>query len=230
MSADPLLASALMTKPFAVAAFGLVAATLAGGCQNRLHDENLALYEENTKLRQQNAQLQGGSVDGQQVIDLQEQLQAARDENEALRQQLAGQTAGSEPLNAIAGMETEMNPVTGEMTVRVPGDVLFDSGRSDLKNSAKATLDEIARVLESDYAGMPVRVEGHTDSDPVTKTKAQFTDNFGLSAARALTVMRYLESQGVDTGRLSAVGHGANTPRGGDKAGDRRVEIVVVTR
>ncbi|MEM8874026.1 MAG: OmpA family protein [Planctomycetota bacterium] len=214
--------------PALIAAVALIAT--AAGCQNRLHDENLALFEENKALRERLSQQQAGTVDGQTVIDLQDQLALKDAEIGSLRAQLDGAQMASTPMDNIAGLETEMDTVTGEMTVRVPGDVLFASGVAEIKDDAKATLDEVARVLESEYAGMPVRVEGHTDSDPVTKTKAQFTDNFGLSSARALTVMRYLQSQGVDPARLSAVGHGMNVSRGGDKAGDRRVEIIVVTR
>ncbi|MEM6313815.1 MAG: OmpA family protein [Planctomycetota bacterium] len=214
--------------PALIAAVGLT--VLATGCQNRMHDENLALFEENKALRDRMAQQKAGTVDGQTFIDLQNQLAAAEAEINSLQAQLNGAALAGAPMDDIAGLETEMNAATGEMTVRVPGDVLFASGVAEIKDEAKATLDEVARVLESDYAGMPVRVEGHTDADPVTKTKAQFTDNFGLSSARALTVMRYLQSQGVDPTRLSAVGHGMNVPRGGEKSEDRRVEIVVVTR
>jgi outer membrane protein OmpA-like peptidoglycan-associated protein len=116
------------------------------------------------------------------------------------------------------------------MTVNLPGDVLFDSGKATLKESAKATLNKVANALKRDYAGKPVRVEGHTDSDPIVKTKNEWQDNLDLSLNRAAAVTRYLESQGVDPKHVATTGYGASKPKGQNKAGNRRVEIVVVVR
>jgi len=216
------------------------AALLSGvGCQNALHDQNLALHKQNRELQDRVRALEGelgNRPDAGQVAGLQQEL-ATRDARLAsLQQQLqnpppAPAGGGGEPAPAgIEGIETEFDRATGEMTVRVPGDVLFDPGVATLKPSARGTLDTIAAALNRDYAGRPVRVEGHTDADPLVKTRQQWTDNRGLSAARALAVARYLESKGVDPKRLAAAGMGEHQPRGGDKAKNRRVEIVVVTR
>jgi flagellar motor protein MotB len=212
----------------------LAVATLAGGCQNRLHDENLSLFEENRALRTELERVQGGSVDGQTVIDLQNQLAQSQAEADSLRMQLDAQPASDSmqmmEVPDIAGTDTSFDPDTGELTVAVAGDVLFGSGRSDLKESSLQTLDNVVAALQNDYAGNPVRVEGHTDADPVTKTVGLYTDNFGLASARALTVMRYLKDQGIDPARLSAAAYGEHQPRSDDKADNRRVEIVVLTR
>jgi chemotaxis protein MotB len=218
---------------------------LAVGCQNALHDQNLALRKQNIEL--QNKLGQQGSdqarideltaelqnrPDAQQVDQLKAAL-AERDQQitmlrSSLNTPTAGQPAGSEP--GIEGIETEFNRNTGEMTVRVPGDVLFDAGVATLKPGARGTLDKIADALKTQYAGKAIRVEGHTDSDPLVKTKSQWTDNRGLSSARALAVVRYLESKGVKGDNLVASGLGEHSPRGNDKSKNRRVEIVVVTR
>jgi chemotaxis protein MotB len=71
---------------------------------------------------------------------------------------------------------------------------------------------------------------GHTDSDPIRKSK--WKDNWELSAQRALSVVRYLIAKGIDKEKIRAVGCGATKPvasnstRSG-KARNRRVEIVV---
>ncbi len=202
------------------------------GCQNMLHDQNLSLHKQNRELQDRVRQLEtelGTRPDAAQVAGLQQEL-ADRDAKIAsLSANLKTPVAG-ESTPGIEGIETEFNRATGEMTVRVPGDVLFDSGVATLKNSAKGTLDKIAAALKADYSGKALRVEGHTDADPLVKTKAQWQDNRNLSLARALAVTRYLESKGVASKQIATAGFGEYQPRGNDKSKNRRVEIVVITR
>ncbi len=216
-------------KLIGLALLGLVSA----GCQNAMHDDNLKLHAQNRELQNRVNSLEselGNRPDASQVNDLQTQL-ASRDSKIAeLEAKLRTQPVGEAPTPGIEGIETEYNASNGEMTVRVPGDVLFDSGVAVLKASAKSTLDKIATALKSDYSGKHMRVEGHTDNDPLIKTKAQWTDNRNLSMARALSVTRYLESKGVDPKLIETAGFGEYHPRGNDKSKNRRVEIVVVTK
>ena len=107
----------------------------------------------------------------------------------------------------------------------MPGDILFDSGKVDLKGSAKSTLNQIAGVIRSEYSGNTVRVEGYTDSDPIRKSK--WKDNLELSLQRAAAVHRQLQSQGIAAENMYAAGFGEARQRG-SKDKSRRVEIVVV--
>ena len=211
----------------AAAGFGAV------GCQNALHDDNLKLHSQNRELQGRVDALEGElgkRPDSSQVNGMQGEI-AARDARIAeLEQQLRTQPKGEAPTPGIEGIETEYNKSTGEMTVRVPGDVLFDSGVATLKPSAHATLDKIAASLKGQYGGKPLRIEGHTDADPLVKTKQQWTDNRNLSLARALAVTRYLQGKGVAPKLIETAGFGEYHPRGGDKSKNRRVEIVVVTK
>jgi chemotaxis protein MotB len=217
------------TKLLGLAAIGL----LAGGCQNSLHDDNLKLHSQNRELQDRVRSLEGelgNRPDAAQVSTLQGEI-ANRDAKIAeLEQKLKTQPAGEAPTPGIEGIETSFDARTSEMTVRVPGDVLFDPGVATLKNTARGTLDKIATALKSDYSNKPLRVEGHTDADPLVKTKQQWTDNRNLSMARALAVTRYLESRGVDPKLIATAGFGEYHPRGNEKSKNRRVEIVVVTR
>jgi outer membrane protein OmpA-like peptidoglycan-associated protein len=115
----------------------------------------------------------------------------------------------------------------GDLVVEVAGDVLFDSGSIVLKSSAKRTLDQVARRISNDYSGNTVRVEGHTDTDPIKKTKSKYQDNEELSAQRALAVERYLVSKGVASRRIYSAAFGPSKPKGTKKA-SRRVEIVIL--
>lgn len=115
----------------------------------------------------------------------------------------------------------------GDLVVEVAGDVLFDSGSIDLKASAKRTLDQVARKINSSYSGNTIRVEGHTDSQPLNKVKGKYKDNEELSAQRALAVERYLVSKGVPSSQIYAAAFGPAKPKG-TRSASRRVEIVIL--
>lgn len=78
--------------------------------------------------------------------------------------------------------------------------VLFDSGKADLKDQAHPLLHKIAVLLKS--VSNPIRVEGHTDSRPISTYR--FPSNWELSAARASTVIGYFTSkEKLDSSRFS---------------------------
>ena len=128
----------------------------------------------------------------------------------------------------IEGVETEANVADGTVTVKIPGDVLFSSGQADLRAPSKQTLDRVIDVLKREYPGKTIRVEGHTDNDPIKKSK--WPSNQALSEARAESVRNYLVSKGIDGGTLTTRGVGADKPRAQEKSKNRRVELVVVVR
>jgi chemotaxis protein MotB len=213
----------------------IVAAGLMGlctlGCQNKLYDENKALRAHAQALQAQNLELANQpKADSAQVASLQSQI-AERDAKIAdLQNQLRQPTAGQPNDPQIAGIETSYNATTGNMTVNVPGDVLFDAGRATLKESSKGTLNKIAAAIKKDYAGKHVYVDGHTDNDPIVKTKGMWQDNLDLSAARARSVTKYLTEQGgLDAKLVDARAYGSTVPKK-TKETRRRVEIVVATR
>ena len=206
---------------------------LTTGCQNAMRNQNVGLHSQNRELQERVRQLEAELTkrpNTQQV----EQMQVAlgeRDQKIAeLQQQLRTPVASADPTPGIEGIETEFNNNTGEMIVRVPGDVLFDAGVASLKPGSKATLDKISAAIRNDYSGKAIRIIGHTDSDPLMKTRPQWQDNRNLSMQRALAVTRYLESKGIVPQLITTAGQGEYAPRGKDKAKNRRVEIVVVTR
>src|SRR6185437_15374605 len=107
--------------------------------------------------------------------------------------------------------------------VRIEGDrfvlqseLFFDTGKADLKPEAQAELDKVATALVGLEKQIPadihwvLRVDGHTDSRPITG--GQFKSNWDLSAARAISVVRYLIEKGVSPQRLVAAGFGEFQP------------------
>ncbi len=157
----------------------------------------------------------------------QETAAQLRSELEQLRASGGGQTTGFE------GMDVSYDAAAGTITVTLPNAILFSPGKADLKKSTVGELDAILRVLRERYSGRGVDVVGHTDSDPIRKSK--WKDNWQLSAERALSVLRYLETRGIADDNLRAVAAGSARPIASNstsagKARNRRVEIVVNMR
>jgi chemotaxis protein MotB len=131
------------------------------------------------------------------------------------------------------GYDVKFDPSAGTITVTLENTILFNSGQATLKKATSAELDHIESVLRQRYSNNQIDVVGHTDTDPIKKSK--WKDNLELSAQRALTVVRYLIQRGVDERRIRAVGCGAARPVASNatsagKAKNRRVEIVVHIR
>jgi chemotaxis protein MotB len=108
-------------------------------------------------------------------------------------------------------------------------DLLFASGSATPRPEAQPLLDKLASVLDR-QADHQLVVEGHTDTVPIHS--AAFPDNLALSTARAESIFRSFQSDGVDPRRMTAAGRASykpiapNTTPGG-RSLNRRVEILV---
>jgi chemotaxis protein MotB len=116
------------------------------------------------------------------------------------------------------------------MVVELPDNVLFDSGDAELKSGGEQTLAEVAQVLAT-IEGRQFQVAGHTDNVPIRSRR--FPSNWHLSAARAVTVARYLVEQGIANERISAAGYADTQPLDSNdteegRAHNRRIEIQLV--
>ena len=83
-------------------------------------------------------------------------------------------------------------------------------------------------MIRDRYPAKRIYVEGHTDTDPISKTKKLYKNNRHLSAMRAEAVASFLTGFGLPDHRLVIVGYGPHEPIAkGEKSRNRRVEIVV---
>jgi chemotaxis protein MotB len=112
----------------------------------------------------------------------------------------------------------------------LPNDVLFDSGRVQIKPAGRDALAEVSAALKP-LNERHFQVAGHTDN--VLIDNARFASNWELSTQRAVEVVRFMTAQGVAPEALSAAGYSEYdpvapnaTPEG--KAKNRRVEITLV--
>jgi len=132
----------------------------------------------------------------------------------------------------IRNKQVEIETLKDKLTVRVLDRILFKTGSAQILPAGEAVLNKLGKVLATtqDY----IRVEGHTDIVPISdQLKSKFFSNWELSAARAASVVRYLQyDQKIDPLRLEAVGFSQYRPvatgtTAEDLQRNRRVEIVL---
>ncbi|HSL72483.1 MAG TPA: OmpA family protein [Longimicrobiales bacterium] len=109
--------------------------------------------------------------------------------------------------------------------VLILGDVLFESGKAQLKAGATGNLNKLVMFLNN-YPNRTVLIEGYTDS------VGSDDYNQGLSSRRAESVQSYLVGQGIDRGRLTASGLGESAPVADNESAtgrqlNRRVEVII---
>lgn len=194
---------------------------LLAGCTADLQKHNALLTKENEDLRAQLGDRNAALADAQQEL---------RDRNVELSQLHRDLESNQQPLAQVTGFEQIANVTSsfgdGEVTVAVESDVLFASGKASLKTAAKASLDDVADVLNRSYGDYLIRIEGYTDTDPIRKSGHK--SNYHLGFERAYAVRDYLSAQGVEPQRISIASYGPDQPMT-TKAASRRVEIVVIT-
>ncbi len=203
----------------------LMVGAMFAGCDQSVKKQNAALWDENKELRDQLASTR-------EALD-------ASDADRARGVVAQDRTpAPVAPVAPVADFQNEpgvqIDRAPNRVTVRLEGDVLFASGSASVQTGAKAALNRVSAVIKSRYAGNEIRIEGHTDSDPISRTKDKWRDNQHLSEARAQAVKSYLGSQGVSNNNMLTIGYGETQPRvpntsRANKAQNRRVEIVVIT-
>jgi chemotaxis protein MotB len=118
-------------------------------------------------------------------------------------------------------------------------EIFFDSGSAELSPAGWGQLDKLATALLDLEGRIPrdinwvLRVDGHTDIRPINTPT--FASNWELSAARAISVAKYLVGKGVEPKRLAAAGFGEYQPiaPGGTEADlrrNRRIELKLTER
>jgi chemotaxis protein MotB len=160
-----------------------------------------------------------------------EQLEAIRKRFELLKQKL----------DSLTKLGLSVVVRKNKMTIQLPGDVLFDSGRVDLKKDGKDILTKVAEVVrnDKDLNARTFQVAGHTDNKPLAG--GPYKDNWGLSVMRAREVLSFLITPteqkagggGLSADHWSAAGYGDTDPVAGNDSPEnmqknRRVELVVV--
>ena len=188
--------------------------------KDSLTRENDSLAKERDSLTQQVA-----ALDAQRA-----QLQATEKQSEARYDALLSNLS-----EELRKGQLQVRQLKGMLTVDVAEQLFFDSGRANLKDTGKQVLQKVAESLKG-YEDKAIRIVGHTDNVPITKgLQKVFPSNWELSAARATTVVRFLQDTGIAPERLVATGRAEYAPvspndttEGRQK--NRRIEITLIDR
>ncbi|MBA3876295.1 MAG: hypothetical protein C0498_05055 [Anaerolinea sp.] len=130
--------------------------------------------------------------------------------------------------NGVGG-QVSVDRVPEGIAIRISDALLFSSGRASLDARSKRLLDRVIVVV----GPLPnrLRIEGHTDDEP--PAGPFYTDNWSLSVARALAVLRAMVEGGVDRSRLAAAGYAEFQPivpmtDDASRARNRRVDVLIL--
>jgi len=190
-----------------------------------------------TSLRQQNNELLDlRSKQAAELKELRQKSEALQIEKEDTTKHLKEtyEELVKELEEEIQDGAIKITQMKERLSVNLVEKILFDSGSSDLKPKGLGVLKKVGLALKK-IPDKEIRVEGHTDNDPVSGRMSQrYPSNWELSVARATTVARYLqEKQGVDPRKIAASGYASYRPVASNltsegKALNRRIEIVLV--
>jgi outer membrane protein OmpA-like peptidoglycan-associated protein len=199
----------------------------ASAAQAQAQAEQSAAQAAQAQQAQQQAELAQ-----QQAAQQAQQAELARQQADQQRQQAeqARQQAENDRAQMRARMLQQLNQVLQTrdtargLIVNMP-DVLFDTGKADLKTSARERLAKVAGILIA-YPDIHVEIDGYTDST------GSLEFNERLSQQRAESVRSYLGSQGVNSSTITTQGFGPNNPIASNETAsgrqqNRRVELVV---
>ena len=192
--------------------------------QAKLDGENLAMKQKLTALGQDISKLTSTSEeDKKRIADLQKRQEAA----EKRAAQFRDMVAKFKSMIDAGKLQVEIR--NGLMLVKLPDNILFDPGKTDLKPQGKDAIAQVTQIL-SGIEGRKFQVAGHTDNIPIKSAK--FKSNWELSTARAVEVTKLMIADGMDPKRLSAAGFADELPVGDNateegRRANRRIEIVV---
>ena len=121
------------------------------------------------------------------------------------------------------------------LRVTIVNSLLFDSGSARLKEKGLEALLSVAEFLQKQKDKI-IRVEGHTDNQPIKGNLLdRYPSNWELSFARAVSIVKFLESNNISPARMSATGHSfyrpvASNDTGDGRAKNRRTDILLSNR
>ena len=233
-----------------ISSAALVTLFAAAGCVSQGEFDKLqsAKNQEIASLQSSRSTLE------QQVGNLESQRASLEKQRDSLSQQVAALEAQRAKLEAsekqsearydklLADLNDEVKKgqlqvrqLKGMLTVDVAEQLFFDSGRATLKETGKEVLKKVADSLKG-YDDKAIRIVGHTDNVPISGgLQKVFPSNWELSAARATTVVRFLQDAGIPPERLVATGRAEYAPVAPNDSAEgrqknRRIEITLIDK
>jgi len=199
----------------------LLAGCVTQGRYDELQAERDQLSAESASLRQQNEAIAA------RALSLRGEL-ALRDREVAQLEREQAELADEVARWAIRGA-IRMQLLADGLHITLPHDVLFESGSAFLSDDGEALVGEL--VVELGQQPYQIAVLGFSDNVPVGPQLAdRYPSNWELAGARAASVVRVIEREGIPAGQLLAISRGEtgaiasnDTPEG--RAENRRIDI-----
>ena len=185
---------------------------------DRLHEDNQACTDSLEATREQLRQA---------GLELQAKEEKVREQSEAFTRMQQAMKA------ELESKQVALKELEGKLTLTMVEAILFDSGKAEVKQEGRDALQKVADVLKT-IEGQEIVVAGYTDNVQIGERLAKvYPSNWELSAARAISVVKILVSDGVSPENISAAGYGEyrpvadnDTPEG--RAQNRRMEIILM--
>lgn len=199
---------------------------------DRINKENQACTDslEATREQLRRAELELDARKNE-LLSKDRELQARE---ETVREQSEAFTRMRQAMKAeLESKQVALQELEGKLTLTMVESILFDSGKAEVKQEGCQALQKVAEVLKS-VEGQEIMVAGYTDNVQIGERLAKiYPSNWELSAARAISVVKILVSDGVNPENISATGYGEHrpvadndTPEG--RAQNRRMEIILM--
>lgn len=225
----------------------------AGENQRRIQDltsANSGLTSENNLLKDQNSQLKTsldaclsnagkGSANIDKLIGeinasnaYIKRLISTNAKNDSLNLALSNKLKRS--LDNVADADVDVKVLKGVVMISLSDKMLYKSGDYNIQSSAMEVLGKVAKVI-NDYDKYSVLIQGNTDNVPLNSANLP-KDNWDLSALRATSVAKILQSQfGVNPSRITAGGNSEYQPKTTNdsisgRAQNRRTEIIIMPK
>jgi len=216
----------------------LAVALLLVGCGVSKDEFAAAQRDAANNLKKYQDEAQKSAALEKKAADLQAQNDTLSQSKAQLTEEKGQLEAKSKQYEELAGSlkeqiqsgQVEISELKGKMTVKLKDRVVFSSGSAAINKQGRDALDAVAKAFH-DLQNKTVVVAGYTDNVPVAGGGA-FKDNWDLSTARAVSVVRYLQSKGVEPKMLGAAGFSEYRPLAANTSADgrsqnRRIEIAL---
>ncbi len=177
----------------------------------------------------------GRPTDVRKIHELSSEMERLQHQKEAENNQLrdAMEALQRQLQREIGDNEAKLAMTERGLVITFVAEVLFDSGKAEVKPQARETLGKVASVIQQKVADREIGIEGHTDNDPIKHSG--WKSNWELSTGRATSVLHVMEDEGVNPGQMVASGYGEYRPVASNddsqgRSKNRRVEIVIIPK
>ncbi len=148
-------------------------------------------------------------------------------------------------INDLEGIKSDLQKTVGVLETKIEegrlkvsfkGDILFESGKHQLRQEGKQLLEAVFPILSKSTVQNDIFIAGHTDNVPIREdARERYESNWNLSAYRAIEVVNYLVGKGMSPQSMTAAGYGEFNPIADNstdegKAKNRRVELFIIPR